>query len=197
MRQVLGVFVTDNTGTEAAVDPSVYTVTRQKSPCRVRLNPGQVWPYHRGFECFRIQFSCGYACPFTVSSDQVTINAGSTHGYASGDVCQFSSHDGTLPSPLEYMQPYTVTNLDEDGTFQITDMDGNLITEIDPQWQGTGFLGEVPSPLLEAVTFLSALNQAGEVPSRIPGVSGASRLSPIQLPVTAAEMVEQYVWPEL
>lgn len=197
VQQVLGVYTYDQYGNETLVNPSIYTVTRTQEPCRIRLNPSCVWPEHRGFEAFRVRFTCGYAAPFGVAQDGSGTITVSNAGVSSGDYVHFTSLDGTLPSPLAWGQSYQVSNLVNTPTatgFQVVDANGELITPSN-QWNRTGFLGEVPAPLIEAIVLVSGLNQGGEVPTRLPGATGASRLSPIQLPVSAAELIESYIWP--
>lgn len=199
VQQVLGVYTYDQYGNETLVDPSIYTVTRAQEPCRIRLNPSCVWPEHRGYEAFRVRFTCGYATSFTISQDGSGTIQVSNAGVVSGQYVRFTSLDGTLPDPLAWGQSYQVSNLVNNQNavgFQVVDANGNLITP-DNEWNGTGFLGEVPAPLIEAVVMVSGLNQSGEIPSRLPGTGSNSRLSPIILPTNPDELISAYVWPWL
>lgn len=188
VQQVLGIWTSNGDGTETQVDPSVYSVSKLKQPCRIRLNPGEQWPDHSGFEAFRIRFSAGYATPFRISTDPNTLLA-SNHGLLSGDPVRLSSLDGSLPNALSFKTDYTVTNLTAT-SFQLLDTAGNIVP-IDTNWQGDGMLGEVPAPLIEAMVLFSALSQGGEFR---PKITGGNKGTPVALPVDPYELISRYVW---
>lgn len=196
VRAVLGVYVTDPNGNESLVDPSVYYVTNGREPCRIRLQNGQVWPFHRGSEAFRIRFACGYAAPIEVAEDGMTLQC-QNHGYVDGQTVYFSSTDGTLPNPIEWAQSYTVVNPTlSANTFQICNLDGSPLSgPLDSNWPGVAFAGAVPEPLVQAIAMISALEKGGQMPPRM--LAGQSRMETISLPIDPYELISEFVWPAL
>jgi hypothetical protein len=190
IQQVVGIWTSSNDGTETLVDPSVYSVSAAKEPCRIRLRPGQHWPSHGGFEAFRIRFTAGYLVPFRLSDSQPTVFQASKHGFQSGDVIQFSSIDNTVPAGLTPQANYTITNLQQDG-FQVLDTDGNLIV-INGAWPGYGFIGSLPANVIEALVLISGLNQGGEIR---PKLRGAERVNSLEIPVDPLDLIGDLVWP--
>lgn len=195
VRSVLGVYVTDPYGDEQQVDDSVYFVTTAREPTRIRLRPGQVWPFHRGAEAFRVRFACGYAAPFKVSDDQMTILC-PNHGYQDGNTVSFSSTDGTLPAPLDWGASYLVDAGSTPNSFSLVNLDGSPLSDaLDNTWPGIGFVDEIPAPLLVAVTMVSALERGGSIPPRI--LAGEAKMESLSLPINPFELIEDYIWPAL
>ncbi len=57
----LSIKVIDEAGTETIVSATLYDIdASENSPGRVRLKSGYVWPSHRYFASFVIEFVCGY-----------------------------------------------------------------------------------------------------------------------------------------
>ena len=192
VQAVIGVYVRDVYGVETLVDPSVYYVTTGNQPTYVCLAQGQVWPQHQAFESFRIRFTCGYVTPFTIMNDGSGVVLAQNHGYMSGDNIQFSSPDGQLNGPLQPMQNYTVTNLTPTG-FQVIDSFGNLV-QPDPNYQGTGFIGTIPSPIVRALVLMSASNIQGKIAGTADGGQKGSKLEGYATNVTPEDLLEDYIW---
>lgn len=189
VQQVIGIWVSDGLGNEEQVDPTVYTVSKLREPCRIRLAPGQSWPDHDGFESFRVRFSAGYVAPFTLSPDVPDTILATNHGLQSGDSVRFSSVDGTLPNNIAPRADYTVTNLTP-SSFQLLDAAGNQLS-FDNNWAGDGMIGEIPAPLIEAMVLLSGLSQGGEFR---PKITGGSKGAPVALPSDPYELLTRYIW---
>ena len=57
----LSIKVIDEAGSETVVDPTTYDVDEsENSPGRVKLRSGCIWPSHRYFASFIIEFKAGY-----------------------------------------------------------------------------------------------------------------------------------------
>lgn len=61
LQSVVAITVIDDAGAETVVNSSYYDVdASQNSPGRVKLKSGCVWPTHRNFASFIIEFKAGY-----------------------------------------------------------------------------------------------------------------------------------------
>jgi len=61
LQSVESIKVIDDDGNASVVSSTYYDVdASQNSPGRVKLKAGCVWPYHRGFASFLIEFKAGY-----------------------------------------------------------------------------------------------------------------------------------------
>ena len=61
LQSVVSIKVIDDEGVEAVVDSSNYIVdASENSRGRVRPNIGLIWPYHRGFASFIVEYKAGY-----------------------------------------------------------------------------------------------------------------------------------------
>jgi len=189
---VQSVNVVDQTGVETVVDPSIYSVSRNLDPCRIRLNDWQDWPDRRGFEAFRIRFSAGYVVPFTVNSSGFLV--ASNHGFSIGDTVRCSSPAGPPPQPLQSATDYTIAAMTTtNGVSQISlnDPDGNPVT-MTPSTD-YAFLGEIPGPILRAISMLATIDRLSEMPNKVdPG-----RYSDISLPLAPAELLQPFIVPML
>ena len=188
---VQGVYLTDDSGTETIVDPSLYMVSRT-DPCRIRLMPTQQWPAHRGFEPFRIRFTAGYVTPFTVNSSGFIV--ASNHGLTIGQTIRFSSPAGPPPNPLQSYTDYTVTAITTApgataSQVSVNDPTGTPVT-LTPSSQ-YAFIGEIPGPIIRAIAMLSTVDRLSEEPSKIdPG-----RNSGFELPLGPYELLQPFIAP--
>lgn len=61
LQSITAITVIDEAGAETVVSSTTYDVdASENSPGRVRLKSGYLWPYHRGFASFIIEFKAGY-----------------------------------------------------------------------------------------------------------------------------------------
>ena len=61
LQSVESITVIDSDGEETPVDPGDYMVdASENSPGRVTPKIGYIWPYHRGFASFVVEFEAGY-----------------------------------------------------------------------------------------------------------------------------------------
>jgi hypothetical protein len=184
LQAVTGVFVRDEFGVETTVPQYVYYVSSSTDPGRISLQPGQVWPYHRGFEGFRIRLVAGYVFPFQTADGILTAPG---HTLQSGQVIRLQrGPSDALPSGLFLDSDYTVTNV-VGNTLQLLDSMGNLTAPADLNtWN---FLGEIPEPIRRAIVITSALEIGSDAPNRM---AEEGRYAPVILPVTAEQLLEPY-----
>jgi len=61
LQSVVSITVIDSDGTESPIDKDDYMVdASENSPGRVTPISGKIWPYHRGFASFIVEFKAGY-----------------------------------------------------------------------------------------------------------------------------------------
>lgn len=178
---VLGIYVTDESGIETQVDPNVYWVSYTQNGGRIALRSGQAWPYHRGFEGFRVRFVAGYAFPFTVSGGVISAP---NHLLVNNQVIRVQTAEGDLPSGLQPDTDYTVSNVGP-GTLQLLDDTGAVVVPGDQD--SYSFLGEIPEPIRRAIVITAALEIGGDDPSK-----EGNRYAPVMLPITALELLRPY-----
>jgi hypothetical protein len=184
---VQGVYVTDDAGIETVVDPSTYWVTRYKDEPRISLVPGNIWPYHRGFEGFRVRMVCGYAFPFTVSAN--ILNAPG-HTLVNGQRIRIQGGEGYIPGGLKPGADYIVANVQGD-TLTLNDTSSQPVA-IDDQTQWA-LLGEIPYGIRRAVMLTASVAESGEPGnttrgSRIKGL----KLAPVSIPDEVKESLKSY-----
>jgi len=181
---VLGVFTTDDSGTETMVDPSIYSVSRVGDPCRIRLNRGQQWPTHRGFESFRIRFAAGFVTPFTIAGGFLIA---SNHGLSAGDTVQVSTiGQKQLNDPLEPLTPYTVMAIDGN-KISLNDPDNEAVVPADTS--DYGFIGEIPGDIIRAMAMLAAMDDWSAEATR---TDKGNRYSAIDLPLEPRQLLTPY-----
>lgn len=70
LQSIVSITVIDLDGELAVVDDTTYEVdASQNSPGRVRIASGSVWPEHRGFASFIVEFKGGYGDAATAVPD--------------------------------------------------------------------------------------------------------------------------------
>jgi hypothetical protein len=110
LRQVSGIFITDDTGAITTCDPATYWVSKPTNePGRIALRQTAVWPdtLGRSFETFSVQYTVGYSIPFTAAAAVLTTLQ--PHGLVNGTVQRvWTTSDGTLPTGLAAGTDYYV-----------------------------------------------------------------------------------------
>jgi hypothetical protein len=167
MRTVDGIYLTDSTGTEVLVDPSVYTVSRAREPGRIVLSPGSVWPDtgSRTFETFRIRVTCGYATPFT--ADLTGLITAPRHGYREGDQVIVRENVGTLPEGLVDRTPYFAIAVTGD-TLMLANTPGGDPIVTTSTGDGNTLLGEIPPNLRRGILAIAASDFFGDHKGKTP-----------------------------
>ena len=95
---IQGVYLTSIGNVETLADPSTYLISTD-SIGRITLNYGSMWNPTRRFSGFRVQFSCGYLIPITVTDSIFTAN---NSGLADGTVLRYHY---TAASPIAELWP--------------------------------------------------------------------------------------------
>ncbi len=186
---VLGIYSTDESGTETQVDPSVYWVSRADDPGRIAQKIDAFWPdtTGRAFECFRLRFVAGFLTPFTATANSAVISA-PNHCYNVGDALVVTNRDGNLPSGFVDKQNYYVVASDfvagtgvAGSTLQLSATSGG--SPIAPTDIGDGyqFLGEMPDPMRRAILAAAGEDRYGK---KDPNAEGEA------LP----ELAQSYLW---
>lgn len=66
LQSIESITIIDTDGDETQIDEDDYVVdASENSPGRVTPDLGLVWPYHRGFASFIVEFKCGYGTKTT------------------------------------------------------------------------------------------------------------------------------------
>ncbi len=160
---VMGVYITDESGTETLVDPSIYWVSRQTIPGRIAQRIDASWPdtAGRAFETFRIRFSCGYLIPFQATASQADLSAPG-HNYNVGDILQLTNRGGDLPANFaERTNYYVVASNQTAGTLQLSKTSNG--SAIIPADSGTEyqFLGVLPDNIRRAILEMASEDRFG------------------------------------
>lgn len=161
--KVVGVYITDDSGTETTVDPSIYWVSRDNNPARIAQRLSQVWPDTggRAFETFRVRFTAGYITPFTAVASNPTLTA-PNHGFNVGDALVLTNRDGALPTGLAVdTNYYVVASNQTAGTLQVSATSGGSAIIPTTAGEGIQFLGEMPDNLRRAILAAAADDRFG------------------------------------
>jgi len=158
LRQVSGVYITDDSGAIATVPPTSYWASGfgGDAPGRVALRQTAVWPDNlgRSFETFSVQYTVGYAIPFTAAGAVLTTLQ--PHGLANGTVQRaWTTSDGALPAGLVADTDYYVVGATALTLGLAATLAGAAINTTDG---GTGdlFLGTIPDNFLRAILATAA-----------------------------------------
>jgi len=157
LRQVNGLFITDDNGSVITLDPSSYWVSTSTNPARLALRQTAVWPdaLGRSFETFSVEYAVGYSIPFTASG--ATLTSSRPHGLVNGSVQRlWTTSDGQLPDGLTTNTDYYVVN-SAATTFGLSaSLSGSAIATNDAG-SGTLFVGEIPENFLRAILATAAV----------------------------------------
>lgn len=144
---------TDTAGDAQTLATSVYKTRLDLEPATITLKSGQYWPSLLGESgSITVTMVCGYAVPFTVSSNTLTFQ-----GFAptNGDIYRLSNSGGVLPGGLNTTTDYYVVSA-SGSTCSLSLTSGGSAIALSNVGSGTHFLGVVPGWAMHAMRLLVA-----------------------------------------
>jgi hypothetical protein len=156
LRQVSGIYLTDDTAAIITVDPSAYWVSTATQPGRVALRQTAVWPdtLGRTFETFAIQYTGGYTIPFTAAG--AVLETLQPHGMVNGSVQRaWTTSDGQLSTGLLPGTDYYVVGASTYTFGLALTLAGSAIVTAGTA-VGASFIGDLPSNFLRAILATAA-----------------------------------------
>lgn len=136
----------DTNDVAQTLDPTTYSVDIVTEPARVQPAYNNFWPTTRPkFNAVEIDYFTGFAIPFTVAGNVLTLQGGPPP--VNGTVLRLSNSGGTLPAPLlEKTDYYVVAAAGQTCSLALT-LAGAAIALADTG-NGTHFVGEIPAAII-------------------------------------------------
>lgn len=155
LRAVEAITYVDSNGTEQTWTSANYRVDAHSDIPRIEPAWGESWPTTRDvLNAVSIQYSAGYAAPFTADADTDTFTSAG-HGLSDGDRVPLDNSGGALPAGLDAGTSYYIINRTAD-TFQLATSEGGAAVGITDTGSGTHFVGQMPREVKAALFLLTA-----------------------------------------
>lgn len=138
-REVLGISYLDGEGESKVLDSNLYVSDLAELPATIYQAFDSSWPMtYQHPAAVTLDYSAGYAVPFTVTTATDTINA-PNHPFSDGDTLRVVNSGGTLPTGLTVDTTYYAIDSGV-GSLKLAAAEGGPAIDISAAGSGTNFL---------------------------------------------------------